>query len=111
MGLKMKVAWAALTLASVLMPEAKQAPSKSSNGDLKEIKCKPDEIALLMGWGSMKCFKKGPPLLPCHSNNIESTECEELCKLHANNNKDVQKDTWLHQERPAGSVKTRGKAK
>merc|ERR1712121_11632 len=60
-SLKMKVAWAALTLASVLMPEAKQAPGPPL------LRCDPNK------------------------QTENSTECIELCKEYGKNNKDGEK--------------------
>merc|ERR1711990_71127 len=68
-SLKMKVAWAALTLASVLMPEAKQAPQGPPL-----LRCDPNKQTVEMqGKGGI------------------STECIELCKEYGKNNDDGEK--------------------
>merc|ERR1712055_115730 len=66
-SLKMKVAWAALTLASVLVLEASASAP----------------------WGTPQ---KNPILLECANlNNGDSNECEDLCKEYGKNNKDGEK--------------------
>merc|ERR1711990_720193 len=68
-SLKMKVAWAALTLAPVLMPEAKQAPQGPPL-----LRCDPNKQTVEMqGKGGI------------------STECIELCKEYGKNNDDGEK--------------------
>merc|ERR1711931_224893 len=73
-SLKMKVVWAALTLASVLMSEAKQAPQGPPL-----LRCDPNKPTVT------RPNKEGGLL------GGISTECIELCKEYGKNNKDGEK--------------------
>merc|ERR1711936_161406 len=92
--LKMKVAWAALALASVLMPEAWGMPHSFKPKDYKEKKCKRDEILMTTERGE-ECFKKGPPLFECSWSSSEEdgeergeSECKALCEEDEYDQKD-----------------------